>query len=210
MTWGAYEERLDPTKPMVFLAFETTGRNSRWDEIIEVAAIKHQQGYEPQVIATLIRPRGRLSGKTAALTGITEEELAAEGLDPQYALMKLLEFIGPLPVVTYHCDLDLKFLNAACEQHELSPTRAGYSCGARLARKVFPELSDYALARVTMFLRLENHQAHTVSTHGMLVAKMYTTHRALPEAKMIAQAYVMTSAILASRASSSGDEDDRP
>ena len=112
-------ETRDPSFPS-FVAFdlETTGRNPRFDAIIEIGAVKVIQGNirEEQefTFQKLVRPYDRrISGKITELTGITRDDVKDAG-EMWEVLPDFLEFAEDLPLVGYNSiSFDCKFLEIA-------------------------------------------------------------------------------------------------
>ncbi|MCY7439400.1 PolC-type DNA polymerase III [Bacillus altitudinis] len=126
----------------VVLDLETTGLDHKKDQIIEIGAIKIQQGgrvfasTEVSRFHTMVAlEEGRdLPEFITKLTGITEEDLedAPEEWD---ALDDLKNFIGDAVVVAQNAPFDLSFISRGGIEPEL------FYCTRAMARFVEPELS---------------------------------------------------------------------
>ena len=94
---------------------ETTGIDFVRDEIIELGAVSLEAGEERKSMDCLIRlsPGRTLPPFITDLTGITPEQLEAEGVEKQTAAEQfcgLLEGCGAPLLVAYNAQFDLNFL----------------------------------------------------------------------------------------------------
>ena len=79
----------------VSIDLETTGLNPKRDRIIEIGAIRVEQGQIVEEFSTFVDPGRKLEERITELTGIRYEDLAdAPQLDEVFP--KLLEFMGEL------------------------------------------------------------------------------------------------------------------
>lgn len=94
---------------------ETTGIEFGRDRVIEIGAVSLENGGETDSLDVLVRlPEGeRLPPVIVNLTGITDEQLAAEGVDQQRAAALFCRLLAgcerPL-LVAYNAQFDLNFL----------------------------------------------------------------------------------------------------
>ena len=99
--------------PLTFVSLdlETTGLNAESDRIIEVGAVKVEQGRIVDSFQQLINPGHALPDFVSVLTGITEADLV--GAPPFNDIAdELATFIGDVPMVGQNYQFDLGFLNA--------------------------------------------------------------------------------------------------
>lgn len=175
MTWGRYRVCLDPDTTCVVIDFETTGLSDHRHEIIEIGALRLIPGRDgAPFFHRLVKPTRRVPPKIIALTGMTNERLASEGVECGDAIRDLASFIGNHPVVSYNAPFDLGFLNRACDKHGVNiMKRGGHSCALRLARRVWPGLSSYRLSDVARFIGLPLDGEHTALSDAMRAARVY-------------------------------------
>ena len=159
-----------------FVAFdlETTGLSSRKDQIIEIGAVKFQNGKEIDRFQTFVDPGRTLERKIVELTGITDAMLVgAPKIDK--ALPAFLEFVGDNVLVAHNADFDTGFIRAACNQ-------LGYAYNFTsadtlvLSQNLMPQLNKHKLDVVANALSLPefNHHraADDAATCGMIMAKL--------------------------------------
>lgn len=174
-TWNRYTRCLSPISSFVALDFETTGLSCAHDEIIELAAVRVGPG--PSAAATLqrlVRPRRSLPPFITRLTGLTDDELARDGVDPCTAVEELVAFIGDDPIVAYNARFDLGFLHAACEKHRVHGGADGiHSCALALARDAWPALANHKLPHVADQLGCDGSGQHRALGDARRAAEVY-------------------------------------
>lgn len=106
-----------PTK-YVILDIETTGLNTKKDSIIEVGAIRCDDGNET-CFTELIAYDKLLPANITKLTGIDDALLRREGKPAGKTLAALKDFIGEDDIVGYHISFDVEFLNQAFKKYGL-------------------------------------------------------------------------------------------
>lgn len=89
---------LESLDTYVAVDIETTGLDPSWDEIIELGAIKVQNGSAVEEFQSLVKPNNPIDAFITDLTGITHEMLA-EASSIGDALPSFLDFVGDQPVV---------------------------------------------------------------------------------------------------------------
>lgn len=98
--------RVKPT--LVVIDLETTGLDSARDSIIQIAALRWQDG-QARLWSSLVRPRGPVPEAVLRLTGL-DPDLLAEAPQDHEVLPALLEFLGNAPIAGHNIGFDLGFL----------------------------------------------------------------------------------------------------
>ncbi len=126
--------------PIVIFDFETTGLDSIRDRIIEIGAIKYQNGKKVAELGTLIKPEIPLPETASKITGITQDMLEGQP-SIEKVLPSLLQFVEHTILVAHNAEFDMAFLKAACQ-------RMGYQiewpcfCTLKLSRQLLPDLES--------------------------------------------------------------------
>lgn len=142
----------------VALDLETTGLDPGSDEIIEVAAVRFDEGRETAVFCELVYPGRPVPPRVRNLTGIHDGMLQDKPpIGPVFA--RLQTFIGDLPLVAHNADFDLAFLRAAAARSEQRLSNHCYDT-VELARIAAPLSKNHRLATLTSALRISHHRAH--------------------------------------------------
>ena len=105
--------------PYVVFDLETTGFNAGGtDSIIEIGAVKIDNGEITDRFDELINPGRKLPAKITELTNITDEML--EGKDnEENAVKRFKEWVGDLPMVAHNAKFDVSFIVMAHSKYNL-------------------------------------------------------------------------------------------
>ncbi len=105
--------------PYVVFDLETTGFNAGGaDSIIEIGAVKIDNGEITDRFDELINPGRKLPAKITELTNITDEML--EGKDnEETAVKRFKEWVGDLPMVAHNAKFDVSFIVMAHSKYNL-------------------------------------------------------------------------------------------
>ena len=89
---------------------ETTGLDENKDKIIEISAVKFNNGVEADTFSYLIDPKREIPQFIEKLTGITNDSIKNK---PTFDIVseKFLDFIGNNPLVGHNVSFDVKFIN---------------------------------------------------------------------------------------------------
>lgn len=90
--------------------FETSGLDPIHDRVIELAAIRCNEGEIVSQFCSLIKYEGNLPQKITEITGITSRQLRS-GMDEDTAFRILNRMIGDNLIVAHNAAFDLKFLH---------------------------------------------------------------------------------------------------
>ena len=153
---------------VVVLDLETTGLAARYDQILEIGAVRLGQGGE-ETFHTMVAYDGVIAPAVTTLTGITKSMLKGAPSEAE-ALEKLWAFIGTSAICAHNADFDFGFLRRARGSEELPNAR--YDTLA-LSRALMPDL--------------KNHRLETLAQ--ALAVPLDRHHRALDDAR--ATAYIL-------------------
>ena len=148
------------TGPFTVLDLETTGLDPDRDEIIEMAAILVDAGFNPiGEFTALITPRIALPAQITRLTGIEQSLLDSQGISLQDGMAALLNFLGNRPVFAHYAPFDQSFLSNAAQECNLGFANAMYDT-ISLAEAAWPDLDSYGLFSLAQWLGVGNQPAH--------------------------------------------------
>ena len=101
-----------PEQEWVTLDCETTGLDVRRDQIIAVGAVRivGNRLLTSQRLELLVRPDRKLKADSVRVHHLRESDVA-QGIDPEQAMRRLLDFIGSRPLVGYFLEFDVAMLN---------------------------------------------------------------------------------------------------
>ena len=138
---------------------ETTGLDPKWDEIIELAALRVRGGNVVDRFQTLVRPTHDIDEFIEELTGITNRSLLTAPFIAQ-ALPGYLDFIGDDVVVGHNAHFDVNFIYDAAERFCGIAFRNDIVDTMRLARHILPDLSGHSLSNVSHALGVVRQGEH--------------------------------------------------
>ena len=81
-------------KNYVVFDFETTGLDPKKDKILEIGALKIEETKKPEEFQCLINHGIPVPEEITKITSITQEMIDKEGLKPEEAYQKFVEFVG--------------------------------------------------------------------------------------------------------------------
>lgn len=133
----------------VALDLETTGLSPEHDEILEVGAVKFNEGGVVDTFATLVNPGRPIPYRIQLLTGISTDDVQGA---PSFCQIEsaLREFLGTCPLVGQNVAFDLGFLR----RHGIYPPGEVYDT-YELASLLLPGLAEYSLASLTKHLSID-------------------------------------------------------
>lgn len=100
---------LDSIDNYIVIDLETTGLDPSYDEIIEFAAVRVENGAIISEFQSLVKPSFPIDGFITELTGITNEMLSsAPSVDT--VLPSFLDYVGQSTIVAHNANFDVNFL----------------------------------------------------------------------------------------------------
>ena len=146
----------EPGSELVVVDVETTGRDPKVADLIEIGAVRVRGGKVVDSFSTFVNPGRTIFG--AQMHGITDAEVAGAPVARE-AAEKLLAFVAGAPVVGHNVGFDLGFLDAALGE----PGKfiaGGYFDTLVIAREGYPDLESYKLGDIARFLGISVETAH--------------------------------------------------
>jgi len=102
-----------PKDEWVALDCETTGLNTRTDDIIAIGAvrIRGNRVMTSERLELLVRPdKKKISADSVRVHRLREQDVA-QGINVDDAMMQLMRFIGSRPLVGYYLEFDVAMIN---------------------------------------------------------------------------------------------------
>lgn len=138
---------------------ETTGMRAGSDRLIEIGAVRVQNGMVVERFQELINPGCPIPGYIYRLTGISSEMVADR--DPaEEVLPRYMSFLGDGVFVAHNLQFDLRFVNAELRDAQMNELPPRTLCTLRLARRLLPGLRSKSLASICEFFHIRNRKAH--------------------------------------------------
>ncbi len=158
----------------VVIDIETTGLDPKFDEIIELSALRVHAGEICSRFTSFVKPENEISSFITELTGITNSDVAdAPAIGS--ILPDFLDFIVSDIIVGHNVHFDLNFIYDAAMEHCGRPVSNDIVDTMRIARHVLPQLKHRRLEDVASALGVVPGGAHRAlvdceTTHSVLQA----------------------------------------
>ena len=154
----------------IVVDLETTGNGPVGSGVIEIGAVRVENGRLLDTFVTFVDPRRPITPFVSQLTGITDA-MVADAPPLGEALGRFVDFAGDAVLVAHNAAFDVGHLNAAHLLRHGRPLGLPSLCTLRLARRLLPALRRRSLDALAAELGL-----------GAL-----GRHRALPDARIAAE-----------------------
>jgi len=153
--------------PVVFVDIETTGGSYRNSRVLEVAAIRFEDGKIVKEFSTLLNPGTRIPPMITSLTGIAESDIVGAPAFEDIA-DELLEILDGAVFVAHNVRFDYSFL-----KQEFAMIGTSFNprllCTVRLSRYLYSDQKGHSLEKI-------------IARHSIPVLDR---HRALEDARAI-------------------------
>lgn len=154
---------------MRFIAFdlETTGTVPGVDQIVEIGAVRFNNGQVDGVFSTLIDPMRSIPPGASAVNGITDDMVIGKP-KIESVLTSFAEFCEDLILVAHNAPFDTQFLTSDIKKHEALAPRGIILDTLPISRKVFPGMPNYKLGTLVQHLKIPStgfHRAEEDATY---------------------------------------------
>ena len=146
-------------KNYVVVDLETTGLSPEWNSIIEIGAIKVENGEVSEVFQQLVNPGFQIDDFIQNLTGITNEMLSSQ---PKICdVLKGFDiFVKNSIIVGHNVNFDINFLYDDYVRYLGKPFSNGFIDTMRIARKALPELEHHRLIDIVYYFGIQDSSFH--------------------------------------------------
>jgi DNA polymerase-3 subunit alpha (Gram-positive type) len=177
------EWRMRVTDSYVCIDLETTGLDPKRDKIIEIGAVKVEDGKITAQWESFVNPGRSLEERIVELTGICDEQLADA---PQIGqvLPAFHDFTKDQVILGHSVLFDFSFLKKAAVDGRMKFERCGIDT-LKIARKYLQELESRSLGSLCTYYGIP-HSAHRALADAMATVALYdklTDHFYEKEAK---------------------------
>ncbi len=154
-------------KPLAIVDVETTGTNSFYHRIIEIAVLRVEHGAIVGTFHSLVNPGRYVSPVITQITGITNEDLASAPPFEEVA-DEVKEALDDALFVAHNARFDYGFVKREFE-HLGIPFSAKCLCTVRLSRKLFPRARSHSLDSVIRRFRIAPEHRHRAMDDARVV-----------------------------------------
>ena len=176
----AFVDAVQNNNPFVVFDVETTSRDAKQGSIVEIGAVKVNNGQIEDRWSTLVNPGSPIVGRQ--LHGITSADVK-DAPAPQQAAQQFMDWAGDAMLVGHNVGFDIAFLEAALGGGK-HVEQGHYLDTLVIAREAYPD-TDLKLGDLARFFELE----------------VEPNHRALPDAEATAQLLIKLGSELPGRIS---------
>ncbi|MEE1243725.1 PolC-type DNA polymerase III [Frisingicoccus sp.] len=152
---------------------ETTGLSPDRDEIIEIGAVKVDEGKVVDRFMCFVKPDTPISSMVTSITGITNEMTADAGPTDRI-IYDFVEFCEDYPVVGHNLMFDYRFMSRYAKKYYMTFERSGVDT-LKVARKVLPDLPSKSLESLCAYYGIVNPSAHRAYHDALATARLYQT-----------------------------------
>lgn len=140
---------------MRFIAFdlETTGTVPGVDQIVEIGAVRFNNGIVESVFSTLVDPLRSIPPGASAVNGITDDMVRGKPTIDTL-LHSFSEFCEDMIMVAHNAPFDAQFLTSDIKKHETTAPRGIILDTLPISRKVFPGIPNYKLGTLVQHLKI--------------------------------------------------------
>lgn len=136
----------------VVFDLETTGFSPTRNRIIEIGAVKVEQGKVTERFSTFVNPETPIPLRITEITGI-EDSMVAEAPTIDKVLPEFLDFCKGCILVAHNADFDYSFICKKGEEQGIA-TEFTVVDTVGIARVLFPHLARYTLDNVAKVLKI--------------------------------------------------------
>lgn len=163
----------------VIVDLETTGLSPLKNEIIEIGAIKVENGKVIDTMDIFIKPKVPVSKFITRLTGITNEMLE-DGIDIQEGMSKFVEFSKGYTLMAHNARFDMSFLNSnmnTCFNQNLENECLDT---LKISKEKIKGLSSYKLENLANYFNVDYTGAHRAIKDCEITLDVYNNLMKLP------------------------------
>ncbi len=151
---------------LIVFDLETTGLRPSEDLILEIGAVRIEDGEVAQTFHRLIDPKIQIPYRIQQLTGITQAMAEEQGTDGREALQEFIAFCPDVPILGHNIRFDYSFVKHKATRIGLEYEKEAIDT-LQIARKALPELPSKSLDALCRHYHIEQKQAHRALDDAM-------------------------------------------
>lgn len=152
--------KLEVIDSYVIIDIETTGLDPRFDDIIEVSAIKILGNKIEETFTSLVKIDYEIPDFVTNLTGITNELLFCKGKELETVLTEFNEFVSDQIILGYNVNFDINFIYDNMYNLFNKEFKNDFIDVMRMCRMTHKELKHHRLIDMLNFYNISNNQEH--------------------------------------------------
>ncbi len=155
----------------VVFDLETTGFSAIQDKIIEIGAVKVENGAITDTYSTFVNPKVPIPFRITQLTSITDS-MVMDAPDIETVLPQFLAFVKDAVLVAHNASFDVGFLEQNCRYQDIVPDFTSVDT-VSLARILLPSLSKFKLNVVAKALNIAQEHHHRAVDDARVTAEIF-------------------------------------
>lgn len=173
---------VDSINTYVLFDIETTGLDPRYDEIIEIGAIKVIDDKIVDKFSELIKPNHKINEFITELTGITNEMLE-DAKSISYVLPQFKEFIKDNILIGHNVNFDINFVYDNLIKNNYDALKNDFIDTMRIGRKLLPELEHHRLIDIADYFNINSSNNHRALRDCEITFNVYNKLKELAVSK---------------------------
>lgn len=159
---------------MRFIAFdlETTGTVPGVDAIVEIGAVRFNNGVVDSVFSTLVNPNRPIPPGASRVNGIFDDMVAGKPTI-ESLLDALADFCADDILVAHNAPFDAQFLTSDIKKYETTAPKGLILDTLPIARKVFPGLPNYKLGTLVQHLKIDASDFHRAEQDATYCGRLF-------------------------------------
>lgn len=158
-------------KDFVALDLETTGLDPKNDRIIEIGAVKFQNGERSEHFESFVNPKMLIPERITGITGINDSMVEGAPFIEEL-LPKLLEFVGELPILGHNVLFDYSFIKRNAVNMKLDFVVKGIDTH-KISKALLTELPSRSLENLCIHYGIEEEPRHRAFSDAAAAARLY-------------------------------------
>lgn len=154
-----FDNLLNPDLVFVVFDLETTGLSPNLDRIVEIGAIKYQDGKIVDRFSRMVDPEIPMPAEATRVNGITQDMLTGQPT-AKVAVPEFLAFAGNAILVAHNAQFDTTFVSRTMGRLGLGFLKNDILDTKTMAQKAFPGKKSYALQNLAVELGIKALEAH--------------------------------------------------
>ena len=155
----------------VVVDLETTGLSPEKNRILEIGAVRLEQGKKTDSFQIMVKCPTEISEFVSELTGITKE-MCESGVEEREALEQFLKFAGEDPLIDHNLLFDFKFLKWGFARYGTVFERAGIDT-LKIARACLAELPSRKLECLCRNYQIPQEKHHRAFDDASATADLF-------------------------------------
>ncbi len=157
----------------VVFDLETTGTNFKKDQIVEISALRAENGVVTEQFSTLVNPQCPIPYGVSQIHGITDE-MVEDALVLGDVLPQFFAFIKDRVLVGHNIQsFDLRFIYKAARELYGTDVRNDYLDTLYMARQCLPQLAHHKLTDLAAYFQIDTKGAHRALADCLMTQQCY-------------------------------------